>query len=510
MYSVENSAAIFGPRPGDSDSTGRPVQVSEPTSTSMTFLSTRAVARIMYRVTEYGLSGNNSATGRRRVTLTAPRPPAQDRAFGLEFYGTSTPGVAGRTKSSPDAFRVTEISNHPLPDPRGAYSVLRVQSRDWEQHELGQAIARRLGLPASSVQWAGTKDRRAVAERLLSYRGPLPEGELGLPRVTVLDAYTSRDGLVLGHHFGNAFEIRVDELPVPVEGALAAYRTTEHELRRIGFWPNFFGPQRFGEVRPVTHEVGRHLVRGDVATAVETYLVARPPGTPDGIGDEARANYASTHDAVQALREFPSHYRFERSLLERLAQGDSPERAFRALGRELRLLFVHAYQALLFNRWLSRRAGAGLPLDRPLPGDRVLRLGRDGTVRSQEGIPVSSDNLTECTDLVRRGGAWVAGPLIGYDTPEVEGEAGTILEGLLREEQVDRSMFRVPVAPEVASKGAWRPAVLPVPPIGLTAEGTAVEFRFALPKGAYATVLLREFLKTGSEAPEDSASKRGY
>ena len=165
------------------------------------------------------------------MTGLAPRPPAQDRAFGLEFYQSRTPGLAGRTKASPDDFRVTEISNYPMPDPLGAFSVLRVQSRDWEQHELGQAIARRLGLSSTSVQWAGTKDRRAVAERLLSYRGPLPSGELGLPRVVVLDAYTARDGLVLGHHFGNAFEVRIDELAVPLTEALATCRATERELK---------------------------------------------------------------------------------------------------------------------------------------------------------------------------------------------------------------------------------------------------------------------------------------
>lgn len=417
----------------------------------------------------------------------------------MEFYASRTPGVVGRTKGSPDDFRVTEISNYPMPDPLGTFSVLRVQSRDWEQHELGQAIARRLGLPSASVQWAGTKDRRAVAERLLSYRGPLPGGELGLPRVVVLEAYTARDGLVLGHHFGNAFEVRVDELTLPANEAREAFRATEQELRAAGFWPNFFGPQRFGEVRPVTHEVGRQVVRGDLGAAVETYLVALPPGTTDGLGDAARRTYAETHDATRALREFPSHYRFERALLERLAKGDPAERAFRALARELRLLFVHAYQALLFNRWLSRRSAAGLPLDRPVPGDHVLRLGRDGTVRSQEGIPVAADNVAECADLVQRRGALLAGPLVGYKTPSAEGPAGAILEELLREEGVDRSMFRVPSTPEVASKGAWRPAVLPVPPIGLSAEASAVWFRFALPKGAYATVLLREFLKTGAE-----------
>jgi len=417
----------------------------------------------------------------------------------MEFYGTSTPGVAGRVKSSPEAFRVSEISNYPIPDPRGAYTILRVESRDWEQHELGQAIARRLGLPAASVQWAGTKDRRAVADRLFSYRGAPPANDLGLPRVTVREAYTARDGLVLGRHFGNAFEIRVDELTVPVPAALDRFRATEHELRGVGRWPNFFGPQRFGEVRPVTHEVGRLVVRGDIAGAVDTYLVARSPGVPDRDGDAARATYGATHDAARALREFPMPYRFERSILERLVKGDPPERAFRALGRELRLLFVHAYQALVFNRWLSRRVAAGLPLDRPTAGDHLLRIGRDGTVRSQEGIPVTGDNLAECTDLVARGGAWVAGPLVGYDTPDPGGPVGALLTGLLDEEGVRRDMFRVPACPEVASKGAWRPAVLPVPPVGLSpAEPDAVLFRFALPKGAYATVFLREFLKIGS------------
>ena len=417
----------------------------------------------------------------------------------MEFYGTTTPGVAGRTKGSSDDFRVTEISNYPVPDPDGEYVVLRVVSHDWEQHELGQAIARRLGLPTASVQWAGTKDRRAVAERLASYRGPLPPDDLGLPRVEIREAYRARDGLMLGHHFGNAFAIRVDELSLPVPEALEAYNATAAELRRQGWWPNFFGPQRFGEVRPVTHTVGREVVVGDLAAAVEIYLTALPPGVPDRVGDEARRAFAESHDAARALREFPREYRFERMMLERLARGDSAERAFRALPRELRLLFVHAYQALLFNRWLSQRSVEGLPLDRPVPGDRLLRVGRDGTVRSQEGIPVSEDNERECRELVHRGGAFLAGPLVGYETPQPVGTAGRILDDLLAQEGVTRSMFQLPATPEIASRGAWRPATLSVPPLALAPESSGVWFRFALPKGAYATVFLREFLKSGAE-----------
>ncbi|MCI4364561.1 MAG: tRNA pseudouridine(13) synthase TruD [Thermoplasmata archaeon] len=428
-------------------------------------------------------------------------PPLAEREIGMGFYRTSSPGVFGRLKASSDAFRVTEISSFPMPDPEGPYAVLRVVSRDWEQHELGAAIARQLGLPANSVQWSGTKDRRAVSERLLSYRGLPPDRDLDLPRVEVVEAYRARDGLVLGHHYGNAFDLHLDQLAVSPTEAVGAYREVERELRELGGFPNFFGPQRFGEVRPITHEVGRWVVRGDLARAVDVYLTGRPAGGLEGRGDAARAAYADHRDAARALREFPSEYRFERTLLEHLARGHPPSRAFRGLSRDLRLLFVHAFQSYLFNRWVTRRAADGIPLNTPVPGDEILRLGRDGSVRSQEGIPVGTDNLGECTDLVARGRALVAGPLVGFETPETEGPAGVLLDELLRAEGVDRRMFRLPSTPEIASRGAGRAVLVPLPPIWTTAEeGERVRFLFALPKGAYATVLMREFLKAGSAA----------
>jgi tRNA pseudouridine13 synthase len=420
--------------------------------------------------------------------------------LGLEFYITRGAGAAGRLKGTADDFRVTEISSYPKPDPAGPFTILRVMSSNWEQHELASAIARRLGLAPHAISWSGTKDRRAVAERLFSYRGAPPESDLGLREVELVEAYRAREGLVLGHHFGNAFEIRVGDLSLPPAHAVQEYRTIETELRAAGGCPNFFGLQRFGEVRPITQEVGRWIVRGDVARAVEVYLADRPEGGTPGVGDEARRAYAEHHDATRALREFPPEYTFERTLLEHLARGHPPERAFRALSRDLRLLFVHAYQSLLFNRWLSRRYLAGLPLAEPIAGDRILRVGRDGTIRGQDAVPVADDNRIECVDLVRRGGAIVAGPLVGFETESDSGPGGELLNAILQEEGVQRSDWKLPKTPEVASRGAWRPILVPTPPIGISEDASNVVFRFALPKGAYATVLLREFLKTGAES----------
>ncbi len=450
----------------------------------------------------------------------AYRPPPEELALGLGFYATRSPPTAGRIKTRPEDFGVREISEYPRPDPDGAYTVLRVRSSDWEQHELAERIARRLGLPPHALSWAGTKDRRAVAERLLSYRGSPPSGPIGLPRVEILEAYRARDGLSLGHHFGNAFEVTVRGIAEPEADVAARFEATRRELAEFGGIPNFFGPQRFGEVRPVTHLVGRALARGDPAGAVETYLTYVPPGAV-GEGDEARRRYAADHDPGQALRSFPPSFGFERRLLDHLARGHPPERALRALSGELRKLFVHAYQAFLFNRWLSIRQAAGLPLDRPLVGDHLLRRSPDGTTNSRDPIPVGSDNLPEALELVARGGAVVAGPLVGHATPAPEGPAGEALREVLGEEAISPGDFRLPATPDLASAGAWRAALVPAPPIDLAwlpsdgaaaatdPPGGAVRFHFSLPKGSYATILLREFRKDGA-TPEPATSNQRF
>lgn len=432
------------------------------------------------------------------------QPPDHERAVGLAFYATLSPGTQGVLKANAESFRVREISAYPVPDSQGRFVVVRVESRNWEQHELASMLARRLGLASNSVRWAGTKDRRAVTERLFSYIGPLPPADLHLSDATILEAYRARDGLSLGHHYGNAFEVRVAGLAVPAEDASTVFREVRQELELAGRFPDLFGLQRFGEVRPVTHEVGRALVHGRVDEAVDIYLARIPPGE-DPARSPARAAYAVDHDAVRALQDFPREYRFERSMLEHLARGHPAERAFRALNRELRLLFVHAYQSLLFNRWVSLRHAAAIPLNEPEEGDYVLRAGRDGTLRGQDAIPVDRDNAPECTDLARRGRAVVAGPLIGFETRSRPGRVGELLERILAEEGVAPQQFELPHTPDISSAGAWRPATLALPPIGITPDrtpegGDGVWFRFALPKGAYATVLLREFLKTGASA----------
>ncbi len=441
-------------------------------------------------------------------------PPEEERLLGLEFYATAQPGLGGRLKREAADFRVEELSAYPRPDPDGPITVLRVESQGWEQHELTHRLAQALGIPTHAIRWAGTKDRRAVAERILSYRGAPPQpGQVSLPRVEVREVYRTREELVLGHHYGNRFRIVLREVASPPEEAVSRARRLKEELHGLHGFPNFFGVQRFGEVRPVTHSVGRALVQGDAAGAVDIYLCELAPGeTP--LGSEARAAFAEHRDPARALREFPPALQFERQILDHLARGQSAAQALRALGHPLRTLFVHAYQSYLFNRYLSRRFAAGLSLVEPASGDWLLRVARDGTIPGRDPVPVTPDNLSEARALVQEGKARLAGPLVGYETPRLEGPAGPLLEELLDADHVCRASFELRSAPDLASAGNWRPLWCPDPTLSLEwespPEAAGLRFEFNLPRGSYATVLLREFRKSGATAALGSDSTREF
>ena len=441
--------------------------------------------------------------------------------MGLLLYGTSAPGLGGRLKIDPVDFEVDEISRYPMPDPQGRFTIVRAEARDVEQNALVQRLQRALALPPGAVGFAGTKDRRAVTRQLLSL--PLPPERLdglSLSGVRLFEPYRAREGLNLGHLYGNRFRLRIGGLDLAPEELATRADAAWAELRGAHGFPNFFGPQRFGEVRPVTHLVGRALVKGSASEAVEAYLTA---GVGESVpeGHEARRAYAAHHDPVRALREFPETFSFERTLLAKLAQGRSGEGALRALPRTLRQLFVHAYQSYLFNLALSSRVQRGHGLGVPLVGDRVLRLSPDGLESGSEPLPVSEDNLPEVTQWVRSGRARVAGPLVGTETPRQEGEPGLIVEEVLDREGLSRKDFHIPEAPELSSRGTYRSLLAPLP-LRVFPEGRAraeahpgttgersIRFDLVLEKGQYATVLLREFMKVGASpagGPETAAS----
>jgi tRNA pseudouridine13 synthase len=419
-----------------------------------------------------------------------PTPPPEEQALGLRSYLTATPGIGGRLRAEPEDFVVVELGEGPPRADEGAYTAVRVRLRNWETNRFVGQAARALGIPREHVAFAGMKDKRAVTEQWFTVKAPPTAlAQLGpLADVEVLEAYRTRKAHFPGAHTGNRFVLRVRES----SRDRAAVEATAAAIQAEGGVPNFFGPQRFGgHFRPVTHLVGRALVEGDLEEAVRLY-VGHPMPAEQEPAQAARRIYDETRDPAAALAAYPEKLDPERDILRRLVKRPGDWRhALLALPPNLLQLFVHAHQSWLFNLVLSARVEAGLGLSRAQPGDLAMGVEEDGTRPHR----VTETNLGRVQRELDLGRATLTAPLPGLECPMAEGAPGEVEWAVLDSLGVDPADFRVRELPEVASPGRRRGILQPVRGLEVRWVDGDPAFAFALGKGSYATVVLREFMK---------------
>ncbi len=423
--------------------------------------------------------------------------PERDRMLGMEYYITDAPGCGGILRDSPEDFWVDEVYED-LRYEGGRYLVLEVEKKDWDTHHLIRELSRQLRISQKRFGWAGTKDKRAVTRQRISIMN-LDESELKritLPDISINILGKTNRAVGLGDLLGNRFRIKIQELACEDSKNHMA-KVTEEILKQKGV-PNYFGVQRFGDTRPITHKVGEALAKGEIERAVFTYLALPFPGELQRTR-EARTKLWESRDIPEALKSYPDYLRYEVAMLNYLVE--HPEDyagSFSVLSPNLRRLFVHAYQSYIFNRILSRRLASGMPLDRAVEGDVVCFSKGDlpDIARLQA---VTGDNIEAVNRLAERGRAYVTLPLMGYESSVTNGAEGEIERAVLLEENADLKGFCVPANPDLGSRGSRRAALLRVSPqVRVECEGSCAELEFFLPAGSYATVVLREYMKSGS------------
>src|SRR5437016_5254921 len=359
-------------------------------------------------------------------------------------------------------------------------------------------MARALHISRKRIGYAGTKDKHAVTTRLFSFEDVPPEAVRGLrlKDVDILDAFRSDRPLELGDLAGNRFRIVVRDLPVEPEIAAKTVEETARALRIAGGFPTFFGVQRFGSIRPITHVVGRHIVRGEFQEAVETY-VANPLEGEGAESYEVRAALRDTGDVHAALRSYPKSYGFEKAILNHLAsRPDDYIGALQELPFNLLLMFVHGCQSYLFNRVMSERMRRRLPIHEPVAGDLVLPADRRGLPDRDRTIDVTCDNLLRVAERCREGKAWVSAILFGSESEFAGGEVGRIEKEMVTTEGLRREDFIIPDIPRISSKGSRREILAPPHDFAIRPDDHGLNLSFASSRGSYATCLLREFTKT--------------
>ncbi len=423
-----------------------------------------------------------------------------DEVIGISLYYSKTPGTGGLIRQQIEDFAVEELTNR-VETTNGNYLIVELTKRNWDTHRLIRELSRILRVSQDRFGWAGTKDKRALTKQKISI-WDMKEEELARVRLKDVELKVigrSNKKISLGDLWGNRFKITVRNIELNVDETLERVKSISHELEKGA--PNFFGVQRFGDNRPVTHVVGDYILKGDLKEAALTYIARPFPEEPDEI-KKARQYVLDTGDFKEGLKIYPVRLMFERAMMNHLAgHPDDHAGAFRVLSPNLQKMFLHACQSYIFNIILSRRIESGMSIHEAYDGDIVCfknEMGLPDTSRLQK---VTADNLDGINNLINRGRAFVTAPLVGYDTAFGEGKPGEIERAVVDELNIDTEGFKVPAMPELASKGLRREIVLPFKPEFSAAEDeinagrTKLTIGFSLQKGSYATTVLREYMK---------------
>jgi len=460
--------------------------------------------------------------------LSQKDPLAQ--AIGLEGFATKTTGIGGVLKARVSDFRVDEISTSVKLDNKGRFTVANVTLTNWETNRFCTNLARELKIPRNRIFFAGTKDKRAVTSQLFVIDAPQKKvAELEMPDVVIQVLGRTHQKIGLGNHRGNRFTIVVrgcanpDGSPMSEEDALSEIETIKNKMaEKIGseLFPNWIGPQRFGSGRPVTAEVGKHVVNGQWKDAVMTYLSMPGYSESEDVAS-FRENIRNNGPNAGALENIPKWLGFERRMLEHLV--NNPEDwvgSFKKLPTNLQLMTVHAIQSVVFNKALHGRIDAGLPISIPVAGDLVGRIDEKGQLNAKSCVLIEERTLPRITRNCQLGRLTPTGPLPGSIVSTCQGKAGEIEKAVITEMNLQDISWEVDAISRLTSKGTRRALVtgysefsFDTVPIAADdtlgerwksgptensrwhPEGACIRFRFTLSSGSYATTLLREFMQ---------------
>lgn len=404
--------------------------------------------------------------------------PEIDRLAGIECYCTSFAGAGGSIKQGSEGFRVSELVDESLAesispsfDDRHRYPIYVLEKHDIDSNHALFEIERECRI---RLRVMGIKDAKAVTTQYAGadkvMKNPPPELKSTHTRLT-LKGFTKRP---LGKEFlaGNRFEIIIHN---PSSQDLSGFIT---EIGRIG---NFYGLQRFGSERLVTHLVGREIVRRNFGRAVELLLsYTTEYDTP--MSKEIRSKSADPGSYRQVLRMLPRGMDIERQVLSALVAGKDAVSALRAVPIAIRRLFVQAYQAYIFNRCLSAAIMNGEDLLEPAAGDLCFEM--EGPATFGRIIKYDPAAKAKMVPAIR---------MAGYTFQPGKGRFENITKTILQEEGATAKDFYIKEMQELSQQGGFRQAPLWCMDFSYRQDPLAVSFK--LPKGSYATTLLREIIK---------------
>lgn len=357
--------------------------------------------------------------------------PEIDKSIGIEVYSTHFKGIGGRIKSDYDSFIVEEV----IKDIRfldEGYALYRLEKVGIDSNNALNDIEKKHNL---RLKIFGLKDAnaRTIQYVLSKRRGECKEvisKNYSLKFIGYTD-YLTRDLLI-----GNRFKIKI----LDSNASRDDLESFKEEISKIA---NFYGYQRFGSSKPITHIIGKHIIKRNFKEAVEL-LISNNRSFEYNVNKE----YTNSKDPIKALRKVPIR---------------------------IRRLFIDAYKAYIFNKTLSNIIKDGYDL-KARPNDVCFIL--DGKNR----LGIFNDKYPSILAI----------PTVGYGY-RANHRFAEIIDAIIKEEGISYKDFYIKEMQEISSSSGFRQALLRCNEFKYSLGPLTISF--TLQVGGYATILLRELMK---------------
>ncbi|QXJ33552.1 tRNA pseudouridine(13) synthase TruD [Saccharolobus shibatae] len=368
-------------------------------------------------------------------------PHEIDIVLGMERYYYEDWNEIDGTIERPNGFKVVEeIDFKPAHEwkgeEKGKYAVYLLTKWGIDHFSVLSEIQKVLH---SKVNYMGIKDANAVTSQLV-YITLTKKQEL-------INEYKSNSFILkfLGYsstkfnHTGNIFEISLltSNFDLVVERV--------RQIEKNPYLPAFIGYQRFGTRRPITHLIGKYLLKRDWEKAF--YLILTYPFLSESKEIIEIRKLIMEGDFNEAVRLIPSKFKQEKLLLKNYMKFNSYYLALKNSFIPISL-YLDAYQSYLFNMYLSRR------LDEYKNSDDKDNL----FIR----IPIY---FNDCDDICKE---------------------------IYLNEGIEKNFFKL-LEFKISLKSFNRKAFMNIRNLKINEETRTISF--VLDRGMYATVLLREILR---------------
>lgn len=387
--------------------------------------------------------------------------PKIDSQIGILVYSTSFDGIGGRIRSNTEDFEVSEIisdrSLQAIKEQEG-YAVFKLKKKNIDTNHALSDLFRKKGIRLKAL---GLKDASAVTVQFVcsNNKGKSIDSFLSekytLQKIGYVKKPLSKKDMIANH-----FKIKISDC----KDQLNEF----HEYDKV---LNFYGYQRFGSKRPVTHLIGKAILQKNFKQAIDLIL-SFTSSYDSKENTEIRKKLGDKSNYAQYFKDVPHQMDIERIVLREMIEHENEKKAIRAIPLSLRRFYIQAYQSYLFNHSLSSAFS---------DGENMFKI--------QEG-DVCFDSEGKIGKYVKGGEQNLSLPFVGYSYYK-KTRFDYYISKILKNEEISPKDFFIKEMQEVSSEGGFRQAT-----IHCTNYSSFDNFvEFSLSRGSFATILLREIMK---------------